>query len=163
MDFKKNGASLSNILETGTNSISTNPGFSPAISKRTTSTSNSKPEPTNYLIGGVDIANTATAKHIIANSSGNYAKPTGATKLRYMIIGGGGGGGGGCGGGYNNDNDGQDHALLGHNGGYGGYGTVEAGVIDVTRVLAVHTNILNQVKQERCILVTMVIVVLLPY
>ena len=144
MDFKKNGASLSEILHSGTDSISTNPGFSPAINKRTTSTANSKPEPTNYLVGGVDIANAATAKHIIANSSGNYTKPTGATKLRYMIIGGGGGGGGGCGGGYNNDNDGQDHALLGHNGGYGGYGTVETGVIDVANYSSVNVTIGNK-------------------
>ena len=143
MDFKKNGASLSNILETGTNSISTNPGFSPAISKRTTSTSNSKPEPTNYLIGGVDIADTATAKHIIANATSTHTKPTGATKLRYMIIGGGGGGGGGCGGGYNNDDGAQDHALLGHNGGQGGYGTVKTGEISVTTYTAVYVSIGN--------------------
>ena len=143
MDFKKNGASLSEILHSGTDSISTNPGFSPAISKRTTSTSNSKPEPTNYLIGGVDIANTATAKHIIANATSTHPKPTGATKLRYMIIGGGGGGGGGCGGGYNNDDGAQDHALLGHNGGYGGYGTVEIGEISVTNYTAVYVLIGN--------------------
>ena len=140
MNYKKNGASLSVILESGSTSIS---GFS-SINKRTTSTSNSKPKPTNYLVNNVDIANTATAKHITVNSSGTYSKPTGATKLRYMIIGGGGGGGGGCGGAYNNDDGHEDHAILGHDGGHGGYGTVIENEIDVTSYSSINVTIGNR-------------------
>jgi hypothetical protein len=127
-DYKSGGVSLSNILHNGSSSIT---GYSGATG-RTTGTANSKPLTTGFQINGTDIANNYTAKHIILNATDTISKPTGATKLRYMIIGGSGGGGGGGGGGYHDDSGGSDHALLGYNGNDGYYGEVRTGEVDVT-------------------------------
>jgi len=128
-NYKRNGAALNTILESGTTGYT---NTYPGLTTRVTSFSNSLPAVTGYRINGQDIANTTTAKHTIYSDVGTNTinKPTGSTKLRYMLIGGAGGGGGGCGGGYNNDpGTDEDHALLGFDGKNGFQGQVQQGTI----------------------------------
>ena len=117
------GIDITDILQSGSSTISEY-GIS---SVRATNVANSNPATTGFQINGVDIANSYAAKHSSYNTNQSVAKPNGATRVRYMIVGGSGGGGGGCGGGTNND--GQNHSLLGYSGRDGDYGEVRTGVI----------------------------------
>lgn len=132
-NYKKGDIPLTNILHPGsTNITGTNNATFSGVTALTTTYANSKPLNTGYQLNGTDISNKYAAKHIIITSTQTITKPTGATSLRYMIIGGSGGGGGGAGGGYHNDSSAQDHALLGYEGRDGFQGEVKTGTVPVT-------------------------------
>lgn len=57
-----------------------------------------RPLPVGYKINGVDISTTATAKYDSVSTGITYfssARPSGANRVRYSLVGGGGGAGGG--------------------------------------------------------------------
>jgi len=131
-----NKVPLSTIFEPGTTGAVS--GY-PNLSVRTTTFTNSKPNPTFFQKDGTDLANNYTASVTTYNTNQTVTKPTNANTLRYVIVGGSGGGAGGGGGGINKYED--DHCVRGFDGWSGDHGYITYGSVSVSTASSVVISI----------------------